>query len=123
MDDFIIATEDFDEHLEVISQVVNRLNNAGFTISMEKSKFCRDRINFLGYVITENGVECDKEKIQTIIDYPIPRTLKKKRQFIGMVGWHDRTVFHSAIAYHRSVERWSDCTEMDSRSRCCVCKN
>lgn len=94
MDDFIIATDGFDEHLEIINDVVTRLNNAGFTISMEKSKFCRDRINFLGYIITESGVKSDSEKIQTIIDYPVPKTLKKIRQFIGMIGWHDQFIKH-----------------------------
>lgn len=75
MDDFVIATDTFEEHIKIIESVLQRLNTAGFTISLEKSKFCREKIKFLGYIISEKGVECDKEKIQTIIDYPIPTTL------------------------------------------------
>lgn len=74
MDDFVIATDTF-EDIKIIESVLQRLNTAGFTISLEKSKFCREKIKFLGYIISEKGVECDKEKIQTIIDYPIPTTL------------------------------------------------
>lgn len=94
MDDFVIATDSFERHLFVLETLLSRLNNAGLRISAEKSFFCRDSINFLGYIITSDGVKCNEEKVKAIVDLPRPTSIRKIRQFIGMVGWHDAFINH-----------------------------
>lgn len=94
MDDFLIMTDDFEHHIELISTVLERLNKAGFLVNIEKSQFCRSQIKFLGLHISENGIEADKSKIQSILDYPAPNTLKRARRLIGMIVWHDKFVKH-----------------------------
>lgn len=94
MDDFLILTDDFDHHLKLIQTVIERLNNAGFMVNLEKSQFCRPQIKFLGLHISEKGIEADQTKIQSIVDYPAPTTLKRARRLIGMVVWHDRFIEH-----------------------------
>lgn len=92
MDDFVVSTEEFDDHLEVIDTLLSRLNGAGFSLSLEKSKFCRENIDFLGFVVSKDGLRTNNDKIEAIVKYPAPRTLKQAGRFIGMVVWHGRFV-------------------------------
>lgn len=92
MDDFVVSPETFEEHIEAVNTLLTRLNEGGFSVSLDKSKFCRKSIDFLGYVITENGIQTNKQKIEAILKYPPPKTLKQARRLIGMVVWHDRFI-------------------------------
>lgn len=94
IDDFIIATDTFERHLEVIEIVLSRLNAANLTISAEKSFFCKESLDFLGYKITPEGIKVNEDKITSIVNLPRPTTVRKIRQFIGMVGWHDAFIKH-----------------------------
>lgn len=60
------------------------MNGAGFSLSIEKSNFCRESIDFLGYVISKDGIENNKDKLEVIVVYP-PQTLKQAPKFIRMV--------------------------------------
>lgn len=115
MDDFVIATDTFERHLEVLQTLLTRLNNAGLKISAEKSFFRRDSINFLGYIIMPEGVKCNEEKVKAIVDLPRPTTIRKIRQFIGMVGSRKAWCFHktllsTASTDNRSLEKFEGCT-------------
>lgn len=55
MDDIIIMSEDFDHHLYLIAEIFKRLNNAGFKANSDKSQFCRESIEFLGMVLSEEA--------------------------------------------------------------------
>lgn len=92
LDDIVISSETFEEHLNLISIVASRLKAANLAINVEKSKFCRKSLKYLGYVISENGLQLDREKIAPILDYPIPTTVKEVRRLIGMAGWYRRFI-------------------------------
>lgn len=92
LDDIIIASETFEEHLECIGKVVNRIHQFGLTINREKSHFCRKEVNYLGYVLSSKGLKIDPEKIRPILEYPAPKNLKQLRRFLGMAGWYSRFI-------------------------------
>lgn len=92
LDDFIIATNDFDEHLAMIRELAKRLKTARLTISREKSKFCMKELTYVGYLINEQGCRTDPEKISAVIDYPAPKTIKEVRRFFGMASWYRRFI-------------------------------
>lgn len=116
-DDFIIATDTFEEHLRILKRVAEKLREAKLLINTEKSRFCMRRIVFLGYVIDENGIQPDPERIQPILDYPRPKTVREVRRLMGMAGWYRRFIsnFSSITApiselIRKSKEKmiWSD---------------
>lgn len=87
IDDIIVVTSTFEEHLFWLGKVFERLRGANLIINKEKSKFCQSEAKYLGFLVNKNGLEIDPEKIAPIRDYPIPRTLRQVRRFIGMASW------------------------------------
>lgn len=94
LDDIIITSNSLKEHFRLLRLVAERLRQANLTISLEKSKFCQRRISYLGYTLSEQGLAIDSSKIQPILDYPIPKTPKEVRRFIGMVSFYKQFIDH-----------------------------
>jgi hypothetical protein len=56
--------------------------------NLEKCTFCTDRVGFLGYVVTPQGIEVDEVKIEAIKSWPIPATLTQLQSFLGLAGFY-----------------------------------
>lgn len=92
MDDFLILTPTFEKHIEILTELAERLNKANLTISIEKSKFCVRETPYVGYLISEDGIKANPERMRPIFEYPAPKNLKALRRFIGMCGWYRRFI-------------------------------
>lgn len=92
LDDIIIVSNSFEEHLELIREVARRLRNAGLTINLQKSKFCQTKIRYLGYVLSEDGLSMDISKIQPVLEYPVPKTIKDIRRLLGLAGFYQKFI-------------------------------
>ena len=75
-----------------VEYVLRRLVNAGLAISFEKSEFCCPRVAYLGYLLDKKGLRPNPERIEPVIAFPVPRTVKQLRRFLGMVGWYSRFI-------------------------------
>lgn len=92
LDDLIVATDSFEHHLEMLAEVAAILTKANLTISTEKSHFCKAKITYLGYQLDAKGLKADPQKIQPILDYPIPKSVRDVRRFLGLSGWYRRFI-------------------------------
>jgi transposase InsO family protein len=92
VDDIVICSNDIETHLGLVEKVVNKLVNAGLKANLEKSKFCQKEVRFLGYILGENGLRTDPDKIAAVVNFPAPKTIKELRRFIGMCGWYRRFI-------------------------------
>jgi transposase InsO family protein len=92
LDDIVIATKTFEDHVNRLLQVAERLKKAGLTISVDKSRFCVQQLRYLGYLIDSRGLHPDPEKVCAITDYPIPKNVREVRRFLGMTGWYQRFI-------------------------------
>ncbi|XP_062537882.1 uncharacterized protein LOC134206209 [Armigeres subalbatus] len=92
LDDIVIATETLEEHLRLLEIVGNRLRLAGLTISLEKSRFCRKQVMYLGYLLNEHGIAIDSGRIQPILDYARPKTQEDIRRLLGLAGFYQRFI-------------------------------
>ena len=92
IDDICIATESLEKHLEILGIVVERLRSANLTINVEKSVFCDDKIEYLGHIMNEKGMNMRPEKVQAIINMPIPRSKRNKRKLQGTVNFYRRFI-------------------------------
>lgn len=92
LDDIVIATEDLNEHFRLLNEVANRLKRAGLTISVEKSRFCRKQVRYLGYLLTENGLAIDSAKLEPILNYPRPKTIREVRRLMGLMGFYQKFI-------------------------------
>src|SRR5207237_8078434 len=87
-DDILIYSKSHDEHLEHLRAVFNVLREARLFANLEKCTFCTDRVSFLGYVVTLQGIEVDNTKVEAIWSWPTPMTITQVRSFHGLAGFY-----------------------------------
>ena len=89
LDDLLIITKgSLEDHLEKLSMVLTRLQDAGLKINAEKSNFCTLETEYLGYVLTRDGIKPQVNKVQSILALTPPRNVKELRSFLGMVQYY-----------------------------------
>lgn len=88
LDDVSIYATTLDELLIRIQHVFDRLKEYGFTVKPKKCVFGVQRMSFLGYIIDDEGVRTDPDKIIAIIAIERPRTITGIRSLIGMASYY-----------------------------------
>jgi hypothetical protein len=78
------------EHIEHLRVIFCALREARLFANLEKCIFCTDRVAFLGYVVTPQGIEVDEVKIEANKSWSIPTTLTQLRSFLGPTGFYRR---------------------------------
>lgn len=92
LDDLLVVSSDFKSHLETLKIVANCLRKAGLTINIQKSNFCFKEVNYLGFVIGEGCIKTDSQKTSSISNFPLPKSKKQVRGFLGLSGWYRRFI-------------------------------
>lgn len=92
LDDLLIISATFSEHLELLKSLAKCLSQANLTINVQKSKFCFKELRYLGYIVGDGSLKTDPEKVAAIRDFPAPRTTKQVRRFLGLTGWYRRFI-------------------------------
>jgi len=88
LDDIVVATPSFEDHLVWLSKVLDKISAAGLTINPEKCEFCRSQVKYLGFIVQRDGLVTDPDKTRPVVDYPTPRNIKQLRRFLGMSSWY-----------------------------------
>lgn len=92
LDDIIIFSTSLQEHIERLTSVFQRLRDSNFKIQLDKSEFLRKEVAYLGHVVTPEGVKPNPDKIIAIKNYPIPKTTKEIKGFLGLLGYYRRFI-------------------------------
>jgi hypothetical protein len=92
LDDIIIVSPTFERHMEVLEAVLTRLEKAGLTLSFDKCRWCMPELKYLGYIVSQDGLQVDPDKVADIVNYPRPRNARQMRRFTGMASWYRRFV-------------------------------
>ncbi len=90
MDDLLIITRGIlDEHLQKMKTVLTRLCDAGLKVNAAKSSFCAHEIEYLGYILTREGIKPQPKKVQAILVPNPPNKVKEElRHSLGMVHYY-----------------------------------
>ncbi|GFY07012.1 retrovirus-related Pol polyprotein from transposon opus [Trichonephila clavipes] len=86
MDDVIITSPSFKDHLDHLTQVFTLLRDAGLTLNKEKCHFARDKLKYLGLIISKEGIETDNKKIRAITEMKPPKNNREVSKFLGMTA-------------------------------------
>ena len=66
------------------------MRNAKLYANFEKCAFCLDKVVFLGFVVSKDGVQVDETKVKAISDWPRPTSMKEVRSFHGLASFYRR---------------------------------
>lgn len=112
LDDLLVCSQDFDSHIKLLEEVAKCLKAAKLTINVAKSKFCQREIKYLGYRIGHGCLKVDPEKVVAITSFPLPKTPKQLRRFIGMANWYRAFILNFADM----AGPLTDCLKKSSKS-------
>lgn len=90
IDDLLVVSQSFNEHLDHFKQVFQRLSDARMTINIEKTAFFQQRVPFQGHFLSCKGVFPDPGKVQAIQEFPTPKTKKHLRAFLDLCNYYRR---------------------------------
>ena len=92
LDDIVVFSKSFEEHLTRLEAVFQRLHQAGLKLKTSKCHFFKQSIKYLGHIISAKGVHTDPDKISTVRDWPVPISAKELLSFLGFVGYYRRFI-------------------------------
>ncbi|KII70025.1 Retrovirus-related Pol polyprotein from transposon 17.6 [Thelohanellus kitauei] len=97
LDDIIIFSNSFEEHLKTLKSVLDRLKSAGLKLKLEKCKFAHSRLEYLGYLVTPEGIEAKNESIRAILEWETPKNQSDIRSFLGCCNYYHRFIKNMAL--------------------------
>lgn len=92
LDDIIVFGNTFDLALKNLQAVFNSLRKANLKLKPRKCVLFQNHVKFLGHVVSDQGISCDEDKIQTVLDWPIPSNVSEVRGFLGLAGYYRRFI-------------------------------
>lgn len=92
LDDVVIYSRTFGEHLVHLREVLSRLQTAGLTVKPTKVTLAKRQISFLGHLVSSNGIRIDQDRTKDIKEFPRPRSKKEIARFIGMANYFRKFV-------------------------------
>ena len=104
LDDILVYSENPDEHTAAVRQVLERLQQHQLFVNLEKCEFDTDTVEFLGYVISPDGVAMETSRVAAIRDWPIPKSVREVQVFLGFANFYRRFIF----AYSRVTKGMTD---------------
>ncbi|CCO36910.1 Retrotransposable element Tf2 155 kDa protein type 1 [Rhizoctonia solani AG-1 IB] len=92
LDDILIFSKDESSHEEHVREVLRRLKDNDLFCNIEKCSFHVKKINYLGFIISEDGVEVDQSKVTAALQWSSPKNVKNVQEFLGFVNFYRRFV-------------------------------
>ena len=88
VDEVLVSSTSLEDHILRLRLLFNKIRISGMTLKLSKCEFLRQRIKFLGHIITPEGMSMDPEKLQAIHEFPQPRNKKELQSFIGFCNFY-----------------------------------
>src|SRR4051812_32339267 len=92
LDDIIIYSKSFEQHIDHIKQVFQALREANLKIKLKKCSFCMPNLTFLGHIVERDGIQPDPAKIEKVKDLPIPKDVSQVRSALGLFSYYRRFI-------------------------------
>jgi transposase InsO family protein len=92
LDDIIIYSKTFEDHLKHLAEVFSLLKDAGMRLNRTKCEFFKKEIEYLGYIISREGITPNNKKIDCVKNYPEPKNPKELGSFLGLASYYRKFV-------------------------------
>jgi hypothetical protein len=87
IDDILIMGCTFDEHLDLVSKVLQTLQTYNIKIKPSKCEWFKAEVEYLGHLVSQSGIKKTRDYVEKIANYPRPRTVKELREFLGFINF------------------------------------
>lgn len=104
LDDLVVFGKTLEEHEERLLKVLDRLEECGLKVSIDKCQFCQPQVKFLGHIVSASGVATDPEKVRAVTHWKKPTDLKSLRSFLGFCGYYRRFIENYSAVVHPLTE-------------------
>ena len=88
IDDVIVYSETWSEHVEIMCKLFEKLSDAKLTVNLCKCEFGKATVTFLGHVVGQGNVKPVVAKVKAICEFPVPKGKKQLMRFLGMAGYY-----------------------------------
>ncbi|XP_029919926.1 uncharacterized protein LOC115368085 [Myripristis murdjan] len=92
LDDIVIYSNSWQEHLTHLKEVLQRIKQAGLTINPRKCALARQELQYLGHILGGGVIKPVKDKVVAVKARERPTTRKQVKSFLGLVGWYRRFI-------------------------------
>ena len=92
MDDILIMSKTKEDHLAHIRQVMFKLQEKGFKVNPKKCRFLQTSVEFLGHVVTADGISPTPSRVECIKNWPIPTNISELRAFLGLANYYRKFI-------------------------------
>ncbi len=92
LDDILVYSSTFHEHLQRLDVVFSRLKETGLKVKLEKCHFLQGEVKFLGHQISAQGIGTDPEKVEAVKSWTTPGTVKELRSFLGFCSYYRKFI-------------------------------
>ena len=92
VDDTLVTGSTHEEHLQNLTAVFESIRHHGFRIKSTKCKFFKESVEYLGHIVSKDGIHASKRKVKAITSVPPPIDVSKLRSFLGMVNHYGKFV-------------------------------
>ena len=88
LDDIALFSRTYDEHLQQLSEVLDCLSKCGISLNLSKCRFAMEKVDFLGYHLSRDGVKPQERLTQAIETFPRPTSKKEVKRFLGLCNYY-----------------------------------
>lgn len=92
IDDILIYSDTYPDHVRHVCTVLQRLIDNQLYAKIEKCEFHQTATSFMGYIISSEGVAIDDSKVQSVLNWPLPTTIKELQCFLGFANFYRRFI-------------------------------
>jgi hypothetical protein len=91
-DDILIFSDSWSSHLQHVRVILQRLQDHGLAVKRSKCSFGTTSVQYLGHVISNQGVTMDIDKVEAVRAWPLPHTVRAVRGFLGLIGYYRKFI-------------------------------
>ena len=114
LDDIIVFSRTAEDHMEHLERIFAALQMADLMIKVLKCEFFKKHISYLGFLIGETGIHCDRSKVEAINKIATPTSIEEVRQFNGMCSYYWKFISH----YSDISKCFNDMTKKGATKEC-----
>ena len=96
LDDIIVFGTSLQEHMDNLKVIFEKLRENNLKIQLDKSEFLMKEVAYLGYIISEEGIRPNPDKINVVKNYTIPKTTKEIKAYLGLLDYYRKFISNFA---------------------------